>query len=50
MSLDPWGDEEEDPQETNRILTMKRFHAVHTQLIQQHITSNNETTSHCPQQ
>ena len=26
MSLDPWSDEEEDPQETNRVLLMKRFH------------------------
>ena len=48
MSLDTWGDEVEDPQETNRLLTMTRFQAVHAELMLCHTTSNNETTSHHP--
>ena len=45
MSLDPWGDEEEDPLEKHRLLTMNQFQSVHTELMLQY-TSTNEIQSH----
>ena len=44
MSFNPWGDEEEDPMEKRRLLTMKQFQSVHAELMLQY-ASTNETRS-----